>query len=195
MKFFLRDRLKGLDPDNRPLTDESNWEKRLKAMGMSFHSEMGVHRDNVVLPNAIADTDSIIFLHTETQRLVWEGRFAENAPNGFHGNLVLISTPGGAAITPPVHKRVHVCHWASDQFDDNGHPRARAFVKSLLDGNPNWNLLRPAPTERLWALRLFCEAFELQRMRGDPQINWIDLLSENDEDDAKKIINEISSNM
>lgn len=176
MKIFLRDRLKSLTPDNRPTSEASKWEKNLNTSGITFYPEIGVHRDHVFLPPAIADRDSVVFLHTDTQRDNWEKCYADNAPNSHHGHLVIISTLGGQALKPSTFDRVHVCHWSAEQFGREPHPRARSFADSLVSGRPNWQLIRPAPTERLWALRLLCEGFLNPDTKLSLPPDWLQLL-------------------
>lgn len=176
MKIFLRDRLKELDPDEMPTLVESHWEKTLKALGISFFPQMGVHRDHEFSPTTVAEQDSIVFLHTETQWPNWKAKYAGPGPGDHHGHLVRISTPGGQALEPSSSDRVHICHWSAEQFRPDGHPRARAFAESLVSGRPNWQLLCPSPTERLWALRLLCEGLLNPETKPNLPHDWLQLL-------------------
>ncbi len=174
MKIFLRDSLKSLDPYNRPLSTTSPWEEQLRLMNVPFHPDEGVHRDTFRAPHAIKDADAVVFLHTETQRPNWESDFASS---NYLGHLILISRPGGASITPSPNPRVHVCFWGIEHFGERYHPRVEAFVASLLRGQPIWGALRPAATERLWALRLLCEATQtLKTSAKIAGVQWVPLL-------------------
>jgi hypothetical protein len=94
----------------------------------------------------------------------------------------LISRPGGAAIAPSSNPRVHVCFWGIEHFGERCHPRVGAFIDGLLLGNPGWDLLRPAATERLWALRLLCEAYHLPETRASvDRTKWLPLLADEEQ--------------
>jgi hypothetical protein len=137
---------------------------------------------------------SVVFLHTGSSKI--ENRFRNWASANSNRNLILIA--GGGQVAPSKASflnRIFACWWKPSDFSSCAIPRVREFVCQIKQGSFLPGLLQPVPTERLWAFRLLCEAYELEKTRPNVQTSWAALLKENDDDVPQKVINAINSNI
>jgi hypothetical protein len=138
--------------------------------------------------NATA-ADALILLHHSDNLSTWH-QHVSGAQPVLRGHLVVISNPGRVVIPQQFHhERIHACAYTPEDFYQKSQPqRLQAWIHQIRKGeieNVTWTLLHPAPTERLWALRLLCEAFFETRTKPNVErVNWLLLLGEDDEPPA-----------
>jgi hypothetical protein len=197
INVFLRDRLND---------QEGVW---AKALGPDPGAALIITKDHYYRdascdaanePDSAKAANTVIFLHHNNNLETWHRNVSGNEP-AFRGHLVVISTPGAVVIPQNLrHDRTHACVYKPEHFYPGKEqpPRLRAWIDQVKAGrieDVNWTLLQPAPTERLWALRLLCEAYELEKTRQNVQVNWINLLKERDDEGAKKVLSGITNNV
>lgn len=164
MKIYLRDHNEGT---------HTVWKKALCAAGISLEHNLAVIEDGYYgneTPLCVKAADACVFLHSQTYRQQWENGFKEGT---FLGHLVVVSTQGGKSLSKSGCDRVHLCFWTPSHFEETNkgnHRRLRKWIEQIKSDDfdkVDWSLLQPAPTEQLYALRLLCEAWDLNKGREE----------------------------
>jgi hypothetical protein len=173
--FFLRDHHKSV-VNYVPSSAPTEWEEKLKSGGVLF-TVSSVNDESLALTAAldadIRSENAVVFLHQKYKRVDWEEAFRDGRCKG---HLIIASTAGGSALGSSNHERIHICMWKPDDFSpaSGAQPnRVQRWVEQNEAGDIHkvqWALLAPAPTERLWALRLLCESWLL--MNWDKASNF-----------------------
>jgi hypothetical protein len=112
---------------------------------------------------AYADPDAVLFVHSNGGEHLWRDRAAEETTSC---HVVLVRSDGGQRSEQSSKGNLHGCFWAPEDFELPGGPRGKPEVTEFLRQmagesahQVKWELLQPAPTEDILALRLLCEAW------------------------------------
>jgi hypothetical protein len=129
---------------------------------------------------AYKDSNAILICHS-TAETNWK-KEADRQQCHF----VLVRSGGQQRKESNARGNLHGCYWHPDDFNVTPRPaRLRAWLDQINSGSPSanvqWSLLQPAPTERLWALRLLCEGFLDPETKAKLPPQWFKLLAPNGE--------------
>lgn len=142
--------------------------------------------------------DAVLFVHsTETDD--WENKVQEHH---IHCHIVLVRSGGGQRSTISQRGKLHACFWSPAHFSaaavSSEPDRLARWIRQVKSGDVaslQWNLLQPEPTERLWALRLLCEASELPETKNTIPKDWISLLKEKESETSRDVKSVIEANI
>jgi hypothetical protein len=160
MKITLRD-------NNLKL---SKWQEALKPLGCN-----DVGSDNDGAPPDAGVELHLLFLHPSTTAT--ENFFRSWVTKNPNRRLILVASSGRVGRSrADLPNSVFSCWWTPSEILAAVSRGPREFAQDLKQQRFNPNLLNPAPTERLWALRLLCEGFLNPDTKPNLPPNWIQLL-------------------
>jgi hypothetical protein len=174
--------------------NQSDWHDALNfAFPASFAS--GDTQDRNEPPHehpAYAKKDAILFCHSNGCEPQWRQK-----SNDADCHIVIVRGGGRWKEEQNAKGNLHGCYWSPDELQEAAkHPasnfRLAHWIEQIRAGEPTaieWKLLRSAATERLWALRILCEAFEVPETRTRAeQANWIDLLKNDSAEERDAVV-------
>lgn len=192
MKIYLCDR-------EYTARDKSEWHNALtSALPDHFkHTETRDWNEPEEFHPAYSDADAVIFCHSNAGEPAWRRKAA-----AVDCHIVLARRSGRQKQEEDAKGNLHGCHWSPAEFITaarEGSPQRlalwihRAQTKNASEAQ--WSLLRAAATERLWALRLLCEAYELPETKKNIPKDWISLLKEKESEMPGDVITAIKANI
>jgi hypothetical protein len=127
---------------------------------------------------------TILFLHTNENDK--KTKFNDWVQLRADHHLVIISSYGRVSATEHnPESRIYACYWTPQEWRAKRRREVERLIEGLKVGQIFPKLFRPVPTERLWALRLLCEAYEneqtrehVQKTEEDLPLNWTSVLQE-----------------
>ena len=117
----------------------------------------------------------LLFLHTTTTAT--ENFFRKWVTENPNRRLVLVASSGRVGRSrADLPNFVFSCWWTPSEILAAASRGPSEFAEDLKQQRFNPNLLNPAPTERLWALRLLCEGFLNPDTKPNLPPDWLQLL-------------------
>lgn len=152
-----------------PSDEQPNWQFALESVFAELFKADGTEKwsEPERRHPAYQDKDAIIFCHSRWAEAAWRKK-----ADAVLCQIVLVRRWGGQVLESNTKGNLHGCHWSpADLLADSRPRRLDRWISQIKVGRVSkiqWALLRPPPTEHLYALKLLCDAWELNS--GKPEM-------------------------